>query len=88
MPGGRREENYTKHVNFSGFSARTGRPGAHTTAMPSDLGPRDDIAEVEAKGISLLLQDSRNCSLEHSSILLSLRQRDIPLASEIPPRQK
>ena len=39
-------------------------------------------------GISLLLQDSRNCSLEHSSILLSLRQRDIPMASEIPPRQK
>ena len=46
------------------------------------------VAGKYEDGISLLLQDSRNCSLEHSSILLSLRQRDIPMASEMPPRQK
>ena len=53
VPGGRREENYTNTLILVDFLLVTGRPGAHTTAMPSDLGPRDDIAEVEAMGISL-----------------------------------
>ena len=53
VPGGRREENYTNTLILVDFLLVTGRPGAHTTAMPSDLGPSDVIADVEAMGISL-----------------------------------
>ena len=73
--------------------------GGHLTSLGSarldclySFTPQKTALEYAAgrykEGISLLLQDSRNCSLEHSSILLSLRQRDIPMASEIPPGQK